>query len=77
MNVPALYCIIILREKKFLNYLGGILYTIIISIYVAIVVNIAFRLPIWLMFVQVLVAEVILATLGILLFDIIKIKMNL
>ena len=77
VDVPALFCILFFRDKKFLNYLSGVLYTIIISIYVAIVLNIAFGLPIWLMFVQVLIAEIILATLGIFLFDIIKIKMNL
>jgi len=72
VNVPALYCIILFRNRKILKYLGGVLYAIIISIYVAIVLNLAFMLPIWLMFVQVLIAEVILASLGILLFDIIK-----
>ena len=72
VNIPALYCIVLLRDKKFLKYLGGALYAIIISIYVAIVLNLAFMLPIWLMFIQVLIAEIILASLGILLFDIIK-----
>ena len=72
VNIPALYCIVLLRDKKFLMYLGGVLYAIIISIYVAIVLNLAFMLPIWLMFIQVLIAEVILASLGILLFDLIK-----
>ena len=72
VNVPALYCIVLFRDKKFLKYLGGVLYAIIISIYVAIVLNLAFMLPIWLMFIQVLISEVILASLGILLFDIIK-----
>ena len=72
VNIPALYCIVLLRDKKFLKYLGGVLYAIIISIYVAIMLNLAFMLPIWLMFVQVLIAEVILASLGILLFDLIK-----
>jgi len=74
VNIPALYCIVLFRDKKFLKYLGGVLYAIIISIYVAIVLNLVFMLPIWLMFLQVLVAEVILASLGILLFDIIKKK---
>ena len=72
VNVPALYCIVLFRDKKFLKYLGGVLYAIIISIYVAVVLNIAFMLPIWLMFVQVLIAEVILTSLGILLFDVIR-----
>ena len=72
VNIPALYCIVLLRNKKLLKYLGGVLYSILISIYVAIVLNLTFMLPFWLMFVQVLIAEVILASLGILLFDIIK-----
>ena len=72
VNIPALYCIVLLRDKKFLKYLGGFFYAIIISIYVAIVLNLAFMLPIWLMFIQVFIAELILASLGILLFDIIR-----
>jgi uncharacterized membrane protein len=77
INIPALYCIVFLRNRKFLKYLGGVLYAIIISIYVAIVLNYAFGLPIWLMFVQVLIAEIILATLGILLFDSIQMRLKL
>ncbi|MFX1493366.1 MAG: QueT transporter family protein [Promethearchaeota archaeon] len=77
VNIPALYCIIFLRDKKFLKYLGGVLYSILISIYVAIVLNYAFGLPILLMFVQVLIAELILAILGIFIFDIIKNRLNL
>jgi len=76
VNVPALYCIVFFRDKKILKYLGGVLYAVIISIYVAIVLNLAFMLPIWLTFVQVLIAEVILASLGILLFDIIRIRLG-
>ena len=76
VNIPALYCIVLFRDKKFLKYLGGVLYAIIISIYVAIVLNLAFMLPIWLMFVQVLIAEIILASLGILLFDIIRSRLG-
>jgi len=72
VNIPALYCIVLLRNKKLLKYLGGVLYSILISIYVATVLNLTFMLPFWLMFVQVLIAEVVLASLGILLFDIIK-----
>ncbi|UCD00732.1 MAG: QueT transporter family protein [Promethearchaeota archaeon] len=77
VNIPALYCIVILRDKKILKYLGGVLYAIIISIYVAILINYFQGFPLWLIFVQVLIAEVILATLGIMLFDIIKIRLNL
>jgi uncharacterized membrane protein len=77
VNIPALYCIIILRDKKYLKYLGGLLYAIIISIYVAIILNIVFSVPIILNFLYVLVPEVILATLGILLFDIIKKRFNI
>ncbi len=72
VNIPALYCIIVFRDKKYLKYLGGLLYAIIISIYVAIILFIALSLPVLLNFFYVLVPEVILATLGIILFDIIK-----
>ena len=77
VNIPALYCIVFLRDKKVLKYLGGVLYAIIISIYVALVLNYAFGVPILLMFVQVLIAEVILAIIGIMLFDIIKMRLEL
>jgi len=76
VNIPALYCIVLFRNRKFLKYLGGVLYAIIISIYVAIVLNLVWTLPIWLMFVQVLIAEIILASLGILMFDIIRIRLG-
>ena len=72
VNIPALYCIIYFRNKGKLKYLGGILYAIIISLYVAIILNLVLGLPIWLMFIQVLISEIILATLGIVLFDKIK-----
>ncbi|MFX0060445.1 MAG: QueT transporter family protein, partial [Candidatus Heimdallarchaeota archaeon] len=67
VNIPALYCIVLLRNRKYLKYLGGVLYSIIISVYVAIVLNIAYGLLIWLSFFQVLISEVILASLGIIL----------
>jgi uncharacterized membrane protein len=73
----VLYSIIILRDKKYLKYLGGLLYAIIISIYVAIILNIVFSVPIIVNFLYVLVPEAILATLGILLFDIIKRRFNI
>lgn len=76
VNIPALYCIILLRDKKYLKYLGGLFYSIIISVYVAIVLNIVLKLPIWLSFIQVLISEIILASLGILLFDLIKKKVK-
>jgi len=72
VNIPALYCIIYFRDKGKLKYLGGVLYAIIISFYVAIILYIVFALPIWLMFIQVFISEVILATLGIVLFERIK-----
>ncbi|MFX1380550.1 MAG: QueT transporter family protein [Promethearchaeota archaeon] len=77
VNVPALYCIIFFRDKRYLKYLGGILYAIIISIYVAIILYISFRLPIIIYFFYVLIPEMILATLGIILFDIIKNRFNI
>ncbi|MFX1390656.1 MAG: QueT transporter family protein [Promethearchaeota archaeon] len=77
VNIPALYCIVFFRNRGLLKYLGGLLYAIIISIYVAIVLYIAFSLPILLNFIYVLIPEVILATLGIILFVFIKKSFNL
>ena len=77
VNIPALYCIIFFRDKKLLKYLGGVLYSIMISIYVALILNYAFALPIWLSFIQLLISEIILATLGIELFDVIKSRFNI
>lgn len=77
VNIPALYCIIIFRNRRFLKYLGGVLYSIIISIYVATILYVSFGLPIWLNLIYVFISEVILASLGIFLFDIIKNRFNL
>ncbi len=77
VNVPALLCIVYFKDKRILKYLGGILYAIIISFYVAIILYIVLLLPLWLMFIQVLIAEVILVTLGIILFEGIKKGLNL
>ena len=76
VNIPALYCIILLRNKKFLKFLGGFLYALIISIYVAIILYLVLFLPIWLMFFQVFISELILATIGILLFLTIKSRID-
>lgn len=76
VNVPALLCIVYFKDKRILKYLGGILYAIIISFYVAVILYIVLLLPLWLMFIQVLIAEVILATLGIILFEGIKKGLN-
>jgi uncharacterized membrane protein len=76
VNVPALYCIILLRNKKFLKFLGGLLYASIISLYVAIILYLILFLPIWLMFFQVFIAELILATIGILLFSTIRSRID-
>ncbi len=72
VNIPALYCIVVFRNRKWLKYLGGVLYALLISIYVAIILYIVLALPLWFMFIQVLISEVILASFGIFLFDIIK-----
>ncbi len=69
VNIPALVCIIIFRSYKYLKYLGGILYAFIISVYVAWILNFVFGLPFLVMFVQVLISEVILATVGIFSFN--------
>jgi len=76
VNVPALLCIVYFKDKRILKYLGGILYAIIISFYVAVILYIVLLLPLWLMFIQVLIAEVILVTLGIILFEGIKKGLN-
>lgn len=72
VNIPALYFIILLRNYRYAQYIGGILYAIIISVYVALILNLVLGLPIWLMFLQVLISEIILATMGILIFNSIK-----
>jgi len=77
VNIPALYCIIIFRNKKILKFVGGILYAVIISLYVGIILNIVFGLPWYIMFVQVVIAEIVLATLGIIIFDYVRIQLNL
>ena len=77
INIPALYCIIYLRKRGFLKFIGGILYATIISLWVAFMINFILHLPFLLMFIQVLIAEVILATLGILLFTLIGKGLNL
>lgn len=68
VNIPALFCIIALRKNKSLRYVGGILYAIIISLYVAIILNVVIGLPILLSFIQVFIAESILASIGIFIF---------
>ncbi|MHA2088403.1 MAG: QueT transporter family protein, partial [Promethearchaeota archaeon] len=77
VNIPALYCIIIFRNRKYLKYLGGVCYSILISLYVAIILYISFGLPIWLNLLYVFISEVTLASLGIFLFDIIKSRFHL
>ncbi|MFX1411029.1 MAG: QueT transporter family protein [Promethearchaeota archaeon] len=77
VNVPALLCIIYFKDRRILKFLGGFFYAIIISFYVAVILYIVLSLPIWLMFIQVLVAEVILATLGIILFEGMKKGLNI
>ena len=77
VNVPALYCIIYFKDKGVLKFLGGILYALIMSLYVAFVLNFVLSLPIMLMFIQVLIPEVILTTLGIILFENIKRALNI
>ncbi len=77
VNIPALYCIIFFREKKYLKFAGGILYSLIISLYVSIILDLVLNLPWFIMVWQVAISEIVLATLGIIIFDYIKIQMNL
>lgn len=76
-NVPALFFIVYFRNKGALKYLGGILYSIIISLYVASVLFLVLSLPFWLMFLQVLVSEIVLSSIGILIFDLIKKRLEI
>ena len=76
-NIPALACIVVFRKKRHLKYFGGLLYAIIISIYVAWIIWFVLALPFWLIFIQVLISEIVLATLGIKLFQYIGEKMDL
>jgi uncharacterized membrane protein len=90
VNIPALYCIILLRNKKIrvpfqrseenwfsLIWIGGILYAIIISIGVAWLLNFILAIPFWIMFLQVFAAEFILTWSSITLFIIIRERLNL
>ncbi len=77
VNIPALYCIILFRERKYLKFVGGILYALIISLYVGIILDLILGLPWYIMFVQVLISEIVLVTLGIVIFDYVGIQMNL
>jgi len=76
VNIPALYCIVYFRDKGKLKYVGGVLYAVIISIYVALVLQFVLAIPFWLNFPYVLISEIILATLGIILFDFIGKNLN-
>lgn len=77
VNIPALYCIIYFRDKKVLKFVGGVLYALIISLYVGLILDYAFGLVWYIMFAQVLVSEIVLATTGIIIFDYVGIQMNL
>jgi uncharacterized membrane protein len=75
-NVPALMCIVLLRNRKYLKYLGGILYASIISLYVAAILWYVLNIPFFLSYIQVFISEIILAELGIFLFDGIKMRLE-
>jgi uncharacterized membrane protein len=74
-NIPALLCIILLREKGRLKYIGAILYAIIIGVYVAWLLWVILHLPFFIMFLQVSISELILAVLSVSLFT--KVKQQL
>jgi len=74
VNIPALCCIIVFRERKYLQYFGGFLYAFIISVYVACILNFILGLSFSLMLIQVFISEIILTTLGISIFNYIKDK---
>ena len=76
VNIPALYCIILFKKlekkRRVFRFIGGILYAIIISLYVAWLLNYVLGLPFLLNFLYVFISEAILATLGIYIFSIIE-----
>ena len=78
VNIPALFCIILSNKSekygKYLRYVGGTCYALIISIYVAWLIGMYYTIPIEFFPLNVLfifVAESILANLGIYIFTII------
>jgi uncharacterized membrane protein len=75
-NIPALMCIVLLRNKKYLKYIGGIFYASIISLYVAAILWYVLSLPFIISYIEVFISEVILAELGIFLFERIKIRLE-
>mgnify|MGYP006283078489 CR=1 FL=1 len=75
-NIPALMCIVLLRNKKYLKYLGGILYASIISLYVSAILWYILNIPFFISYIQVFISEIILAEVGIFLFDGIKMRLE-
>lgn len=67
VNIPALYCIVFLKSKA--KYLGGILYSWIIAIYVAWLLKVVLGLPFEIMMIQVFVSELVIVTIGISIFN--------
>jgi len=72
VNILALICIILLRNKKYLKYVGGMLYAFIISLGVGLELFLILGLPFLLMVIQVFIPEIILSSIGILIFTRIK-----
>jgi uncharacterized membrane protein len=72
VNIIALLPLALLRDKKFLKYVGALIYSAIISIYVALLLYVVLHLPVWISFLQVLASETILSVIGVLLFSLIK-----
>lgn len=74
-NIPALYCIILFRGSPKLKYLGAVLYSNLISLYVAIILFLSIGIqPIWFSFIKVLFSEVILSVSGVAIFSYVKKK---
>ena len=67
VNIPALLAIILLRNKA--KYLGGIIYSFIIALYVAWILNYVIGRPLEVMLIQVCAAEIVLVTIGIGIFN--------
>lgn len=77
VNIIALTCIILFRNKKYLKYFGGMLYAFIISLGVALELYLVLGLPFLLMVIQVFIPEIILTSIGILIFTRIKYQINI
>jgi len=77
VNIPALYCIILFKGSPKLKYLGAVLYSNIISLYVAIILYLSIGIqPVWFSFIKVLFSEIILSVSGVAIFSYVNKRYN-